>query len=68
MDSIIGQIVSMGYDQEIAQKSFNATKSTDLNTNIEWIEKHLESEAIKASLEGTEGAQKMEEEKPKEET
>lgn len=39
-----------------------------MNTNVEWIEKHLESEAIKASLEGTEGAQKMEEEKPKEDT
>ncbi|KAL4436460.1 hypothetical protein ABPG74_003026 [Tetrahymena malaccensis] len=66
MDSVIGQIVSMGYDQELAQKCFNATKSTDLNTNIEWIEKHLEQEAIKESLKGTEEGQQHQEQQPAE--
>lgn len=65
--TIVGQIVSMGYEQELAQKAHDTTKSSDLNVNIEWIEKHLEQEAIKASLEGTEVPQKMEEEKPKNE-
>ncbi len=36
----------MGHEEEVVKKSIQATKSQEINKNIEWIEKYYDDVAI----------------------